>query len=558
MDLFIVGQGKVSLGETDFVTRGGEASIYARGDVAYKLYTDPRKMLPPAKIRELAALTRPCIIRPEAILLDARNRPAGYTMRRVRDAHVLCQLFNRAFRERQGITSEAMVRLVRKLQEGIRHVHDKGILIVDLNEMNFLLDRALREILFIDVDSYQTPGFPATALMDSIRDRHAAQFSRETDWFSFGILSFQMLVGIHPYKGKHPTLGDLDARMRANVSALNPEVSIPKVCYPFSVIPPALLEWYRAIFEEGKRVPPPEDLRHVILIAPKVSPICGSGQLKTHEIHRFPAEIIAPLPACSMNAAVTTDGLYIAERKYAVGSDVRIGLTPRMNRCIAAWIEGRRIELFDITAGRRLESELEGEALTEYDGRIYVKQDASLNELRFIELPAGIRTALTPVGNAMPNATRLFDGVAIQSLLGSCYASVFPRPGACHSVRLPELDPYRVVDARFDNNVLMVAGIREGRYDRFVFRFDELYRSYDLRIVLDISYAGLNFVVLESGVCLHVNENEELELFSNERGSPSLKVIADPAVHGVRLFKNGTRALFARGDCLYSIAMNNG
>src|SRR5689334_22819686 len=102
MDLFIAGQGKVSLGEADFVARGCEASIYARGDVAFKLYTDPRKMLPPAKIQELAALARPCIIRPEAILLDGGNRPAGYTMRRVRDAHVLCQLFNRAFRERLG------------------------------------------------------------------------------------------------------------------------------------------------------------------------------------------------------------------------------------------------------------------------------------------------------------------------------------------------------------------------------------------------------------------------------------------------------------------------
>src|SRR5260370_27240623 len=204
-------------------------------------------------------------------------------MRRVPDAHVLCQLFNRAFRERHGITPEAMLRLVRKMREGVKHVHEHGILIVDLHEMNFLLDRALQEVLFIDVDSYQTPGFPATALMDSIRDRHAVHFSRETDWFSFGIVSFQMLIGIHPYKGKHTTLDDLDARMRANISVLNPQVSLPKVCYPFSVIPPAYRDWYRAIFEEGKRVPPPDDLRPVILIAPTASPLSGSGQIQNRE-----------------------------------------------------------------------------------------------------------------------------------------------------------------------------------------------------------------------------------------------------------------------------------
>src|SRR5262249_20853743 len=159
--------------------------------------------------------------RPQAILLDAKNRPIGYTMGRIRDAHVLCQLFNRAFRERKGITPEAMVMLVQKLREGVQHVHENGILIVDLNEMNFLLDSALREVLFIDVDSYQTPGFPAAALMDSVRDRHALRFSEATDWFSFGIVSFQMFTGIHPYRGKHPTVADLEARMRGNISVLN-------------------------------------------------------------------------------------------------------------------------------------------------------------------------------------------------------------------------------------------------------------------------------------------------------------------------------------------------
>src|SRR5947199_212129 len=142
MEFFIVGQGRVRLGQADFVGQGGEASVYARGDLAFKVYTDPRKMLPPAKIQELSVLTDP-------------------------------------------------------------------------------------------------------------------RFSPETDWFSFAIISFQMFIGIHPYRGLHPSLPDLDARMSANVSVLNPRVSIPKLCYPFSVIPQAYRDWYRAIFEDGKRVPPP-------------------------------------------------------------------------------------------------------------------------------------------------------------------------------------------------------------------------------------------------------------------------------------------------------------
>ena len=45
MELFIQGKGKVKLGRADFVAQGGEASVYARGDLAFKVYTDP-EMLP--------------------------------------------------------------------------------------------------------------------------------------------------------------------------------------------------------------------------------------------------------------------------------------------------------------------------------------------------------------------------------------------------------------------------------------------------------------------------------------------------------------------------------
>jgi hypothetical protein len=574
MDLYIAGQGKISLGQADFIAQGGEASVYARGDLAFKIYTDPKKMIPLAKIQELSVLGQSHFVRPQAILLDRKNRPMGYTMRRIQAAHVLCQLFNRAFRERKGITPAAMLALVRKLQEGVQQVHESGLLIVDLNEMNFLLDSAFQEVLFIDVDSYQTPGFPATALMESVRDRHATRFSPGTDWFSFGVVSFQMFIGIHPYKGRHATLLDLDARMQHNVSVLNPQVAVPKVCYPVSVIPPVYQDWFQAIFEDGQRVPPPFELRPIIRLALKEQGIDGGagnrnaaqragmlpgGQpascLSITELHRFPAEVVLAIPAAGTDAAVTTGGLYIGGKKHGLGSDVRIGFTPRLNHMIAGWIQGGKLELYDVTDGRSLPADIVAEALTVYEGRIYVKSGPHLNELEFIELPAGIRVALRPVGNVMENATQLFEGVAMQSLLGSYYASVFPRPGVCYSVRLQELDGYRVVDARFDGGVLMIVGMREGRYDQFILRFDEQFGSYDIRIIPDIVYSGLNFVVLDTGVCVHLNHDEELELFSNRKGSQSVRIIADATVRGGRLFKNGTQMLFSKGEILYRMTV---
>ena len=111
------------------------------------------------------------------------------------------------------------------------------------------------------------------------------------------------------------------------------------------------------------------------------------------------------------------------------------------------------------------------------------------------------------------------------------------------------------MDARFDNNVLMVVGVYGGKYDRFVVRFDSAYQTYDVRIVQDITYAGLNFVTLDNGVCIHLNENEELEIFSNRKDTTSLRVLSDAAMQGARLFKNGAQVLFSKGDTLYSMTL---
>lgn len=555
LDLFIAGKGKLRLGQRDFVGQGGEASVYARDDRAYKIYHEPAKMIPPAKIQELSVLSLPYIIRPEEVLLDSRNRPVGYGMSRVREAHVLCQAFNRAFRDRHGLTPDRMLALVGEVQAGVRHVHAHDCLIVDLNEMNFLLDAAFREVQFIDVDSYQTPGFLATALMDSIRDRHADRFSRETDWFSFAVISFQMLVGIHPYKGKHPTLATLDARMRENVSVLNPQVAVPKVCYPLSVIPQSYRDWYTAVFERGLRLPPPTDPQAAITVAPQVRTVTGGDRLRLQEVARFPAGVVLPLLRQGTDAAVTTEGLFVRGRRRLDGSDFRVGLTPRMAHLIAGRVVDGILELYDLSDDAPLPDRRRADALTVYEERFYVKQGSGLWEVEFLELPGGIRAALKCVGNAMEQATQLFDGVALQNMLGAWYASLFPRPGACHTIRLPQFDDSRIVDARFEGGVLMGIAAREGRYDRHVFRFHPGYASCDERVDRDIPYTGLNFVVLDNGVCVHLNEQDELEVFSSRKGSSTLQVISDSCMAGGRLFKQGTQVFLAREETLYSLTM---
>ena len=561
MDVFVKGspngKGKVSLGQGDFVAQGGQGAVYARGNVAYKIYADPSAMIPPAKIQELSILTLPAIIRPQDVLLDNKNVPVGYTMTRVKDATPLCQTFTRAWRDRNNLSPDAMLALVRKLQTGVQHVHSQQMLIVDINEMNFLVDKALGDILFIDVDSYQTPGFKATALMDSVRDRHNAshQFSQDTDWFSWGIVSFQMFVGIHPYKGKHPTLPDMDARMLQNVSVLNSAVSVPKVCYAFDVIPQAYLNWYRAVFENGQRCAPPDDLNAPLILTPTIQRIAVSDKLIIQMLGRFPAPIVFPIAQAGPLCGVTAQGLVMRGKPILTDSNARIIATPRHSTLLAATLRGGKVRLFDIAQGQYLSGELDADAMTTYQERLVLKNGGGLFEVEFLEHGASAQPVLKAIGNVLPNAALVYEGVVTQNLLGAQYVSLFPKPGRCYSVRIKELDAYRIVDARFDNNVLMLVGARNGKYDKFILRFDAAYTTYDVRIVPDIPFEGLNFVTLDSGVCVHLNENEELELFANRKDAPGLKILTEAALQGAKLFKNGTQVLFSKGDTLYSMTL---
>lgn len=555
MDLFEVGRGRVRLEKNDFLAQGGEASVYVKGDRAYKVYHDPARMVPAAKLQELSALDHTSLVRPEAVLLDRKDQPVGYAMRRIQAAHVLCELFNRAFRDRKAVSADAVLALVRQLQAGVRHVHECGVLIVDLNEMNFLLDPTLQALHFIDVDSYQTRSFPATAIMDSIRDRHATTFSRETDWFSFAVVAFQMLTGIHPFKGKHPVLKDLDARMRANVSVLHADVKVPPVCQSFSVIPPPYLAWFRSVFEDGKRTAPPDERAGPVLVVPQLEVLAGSNRLRVRELYRFEAGVLLPMLPSGPQTALTTDGLHVRGIRHSVPADARLVLTPRMKQLVAAWIEEGALVLYDVARKSRITAELAAEGLTSYAERCYVKQGPSLAVIDLLELPAGMRATTRPVANVMENATRLFDGLALQDVLGSCWATLFPQPGHTYSVRLAELDGARVVDARFDGGVLLVLAFRDGRYDRLVFRFSRGYADYDVRVTADVTPAELNFVTLESGVCVHLTETGELELFRCEKGSASVKMLRDVGLDGVRLFRQGTQVLGVRGAAVYELSL---
>lgn len=562
---FIKGKGSIEINKGDFVNSGGFGDIYTKAGTAYKIYQNHNNMIPEAKIRELSVLKNSNIIKPENVLIDNNNKPVGYTMKFVNDTYALCQIFPKPFRARNNIKSDTIIKLVRRMQETISAIHAEKILIVDLNEMNFLVDKFFKEVYFIDVDSYQTHSFPANALMESVRDRHAARFDERSDWFSFAVVSYQMFRGIHPYKGKHPKYPSLDDRMINNISIHNPDVGYPTgAVLPIDVIPQVYQDWYKAVLDDGKRIEPPAGLVSIIhVVTPQVKTLSGK-LFDVIELNMFSRKAIdgdvIKLYRSGNNLICLTSTKVYNEKGFEAKADANmaIGFTSKKDIPVGFSIDestksiiGCRLDTGE--AIQTLPSVFKAESIMDYNGNIFYKNGPHIFLLNLFD---GVKLHLTSsiVANVMENATKLFPGCAIQHMLGTYYVNIFPDDKRTFQFKLLELNRSKVVAAKYDNHVLMVVVSQEGKYNRYIFVFDEKYNTYNVRVIKDIIYTGLNFVSLPQGICVCVNEDESIDIFSLV--SPNnVKNLKDDSLQHVDLIKNDTKVSFSQNGKFFQLKM---
>lgn len=549
----------ISLSNKDFLAQGGEGSVYIKNKIAYKVYNDPKKMISTDKIRELSCLKNDNIIKPEEVFY-INNNVSGYTMKYISDSVSLCRIFTKSFKDKNNITSEISFKLIKNMQDTVSYIHKNGVLIVDLNEMNFLVDSFFNNVYFIDVDSYQTKSYPATALMESVRDRHSKNgvFSKDTDWFSFAIVSFQLFVGIHPYKGKHPTFHGFEERMVNNISVFNKDVKIPKCCCSFDIIPSVWKDWYKAVFENGLRCSPPKDGIIQNIGATIISTISGSDNFIVSEWFECKWDIIN----CELNNGkiynVCTNGINInGKLNLEYSSDLPFC---KSNICFyksfsySAYIKDGLLNLYCLTLYKNINiSDINVSELMTYNGRLYAKQVDKLLEIEFFGSERNPIVTVKIVSNIMENSTQIFSGVAIQSVLGSYYVSVFPESSMCYQYHLVDLDGYKIVNAKYENGILIVIGFNNGVYDRFVY---SIYKNnLVLRIVRDLQSSGINFTVLDNGICILINDLDDVEIFS-VKNINKVKCIQDNIIHsGMKLFHDGNSVLFTNNKKLFNLKM---
>lgn len=548
-------QGVIRLNDRNYLAAGGQAAVYRVGKVAYKVYHDHDKMIPVGKIQELSKLSGSNIIKPLEIVTNAHTgEPVGYAMRFFDGCAALCKLFTRTFKDTNHLGIPEVAALMTCLQNTVQSIHGDRCLVVDLNELNVLLPGAFDDVVMIDTDSYQTPGFAATAIMDSIRDRSGppGKFNEGTDWFSFAVLAVQSYLGIHPYKGRHPDykLTEWQKRMDDGISIFDPQVRLPATAAPVSVIPAAHRKWFEGVFTRNERSRPPlPDASEPLPLPTGIQIVQGTANFDVTEIESYDAPITwAAVGRLGIRYVATTKSIFYGSKALAKIHEP--GITARLaasasNELGIALHRGPRVAFFDI-GGREVGS-MKGHGLFTANELVYTVHSGALHQIKFQVIQGTLLADSTVVDNITELAYQLFDGCVIQDLLGRLHVSIPVKDRVCLTRKIPEVDGCRVIEAKARKGFLVVLAESGGRYDRFYYSYALNTDLKAIRQERDVALEPLNLAVKDNGMALLATDSS-LKLFTADKAH---EITGAPVDSGTALFAYGNDVFFTHDNTVF-------
>lgn len=542
-------QGKVTLDDSNYKAGGGEGAVYIKGDTAFKIYHDAGKMLPIAKIGELSVLSGISnIITPDEVIYDQKGVSVGYTMKYVKDCEFLCKIFTKSFRDNMGVTPNDAIDLVKSMQDTLNEIHAKNVIVGDYNEMNFLLDKSLKIPYHIDVDSWQTPSYKCTAIMPTVQDmtRPMGYFDENTDWYSWAVVTFQILIGIHPYKGRHPNYKakDFTERVKKNISVFNSDVEIPTNCQNFSVIPKIQLDWYKEVFEKGYRGVPPQ-IGLVSLLIPTVAKIIKSSDAFEVSEYFTTTDKIGKIFNFKENLYIFTKGGFI-DFQTGIKKDVPgiIGLCEVLNENPVIVKKDNEHVIFEDYDGKEI-GRIASSGGFFSNGACYVVNNGSLIENRFERL-GKVQHISRPCDRVSPYSSTIHDGLITQDGIGKISLVIPYSVGHSINIRIPEMDGYNILDAKYESNNAILICEKSGTYYRFMLTFNKDFKSYSVRKDDNIDYHEVNFVVLPNGVVINAYSDEKIELFQ-VASSQTKEVIKPPFNSSTKMYTHMGKLIFVEG-----------
>jgi hypothetical protein len=557
--------GVVTITDKSYKAAGGEAAIYVVNGMVYKLYHDPiHKQLPLQKMRELSAISNSQVVIPQQLIFDPKDgRPLGYTTRYIDNVEPLLKFFTKTFKTDNNIDNQMVNHLVKQIQLIVSDIHMAQCLVVDLNELNILAEIQPSNLIpwFIDTDSYSTPSFKATAIMDSVRDRKASIVDKngvlhynptiESDWFSWSIIAFWLYSNIHAYRGTHPNYSprDKQKQMDDGISVFHPGVRVPPCVNNFKIIPPRHLDWFKRVFLNGERgVPPLPDSSIPLLVPTQIVTIKGTDKLDVVDVASYDSSILAIHSIMGIYYVATKTHFYANKKEIGKHNSKKISLCSANDGSliIAQQDISNKIVFRDLTKADPVGTASSNEMFCR-NNAIYTMNRGKLVENSFLTLGSKTIHRACEIENLSVISAKMYDGCVIQDLLGKMFLTLPYKLGSCFSRHIPQLDGYRIVGAKADKNIIVVVGEKKGQYDRFIIIYDKHYTKHDVRKVDDVAYDTINFATMDNGLCVLLSSPTELELFA---ATSQYETLPDPPF-------DVTMKLFATSDGIFFINDNS-
>lgn len=517
---------------------GGQGKVLFKGKTAFKVYHDPKLMIPEGKILELAKLAQPNVLGPQEVLYDGKKKPIGFTMPYISDAGFLLWLFNKGYKDQEGITPEMVTHIVKRMRETFQHIHTCKCLVADPNEMNFLISKDHREPYFIDVDSYQTPSFRATAVNRSIMDRTVpfGSFTEMTDWFGFGVVAFQLYTGAHPYKGATKAYSPREIRqdlkaMDDNVSIYHKDMSMPKNALPLSVIPQNLQEWFKRVFHEKERSIPPVPGEAPTVVPTPLRTVQSTDTVILTELYKLNETIQelfwinGRLYAMTKNTVwwLAAKPMRMFNKAYPAEYKLMTGPTGPL---IVKYYNGQAsIHQMD---GLELKSFACDKSPLYLEENVYISSNGQCACLEPRQIGNETRVFLKIVGGIGQTNGTIYDGLVVESVFNRNMVSIPTRTGSFHTC-VVSLDDHRVIDAKCvtDRAYAKILGFiseKQGKYYRTIYDtsnpFDTIQEECDAN-------ERLSMAMLPNGIIAMLFSDERLELCKRIN---NIKILNDPPI----------------------------
>lgn len=532
--VILQGRGQVDLKDRDYIASGGEGSVYKLGSTAIKIYTDPNKMRHDDMVKKIGLLSQlhhSGIAAPQNVVLDLKNNPIGYYMP-FSTGEGLAKFFTNDYRKQVKFGVKQDKQLVEGMREIIQYAHSSGALVVDPNEYAWLITNSNSKgpiPTIVDVDSWQIGQFPAKVIIPSIRDYHAKSFSELTDWFSWGIVTFQLFTGIHPFKANLPGFGRYDfvAKMKANASVFDPKAKLNLTVRDFSNIPTKLLDWYEGVFRKGDRSIPPSPFDGGLSTSPRTTALRvsvgkHSGALKFAKLFSAPAlDPIRKIFNCGV-VLLESGALVNLTNSLILGNAV--SLNTEVIKTEFGWVV---LELQDghlkawFTSGHNdrtdLAINLASTGIFRQADRIFAISEQGLNELKLFNFKQPV-LAVHRSWDLMINSTQFYDGVAVQDAFGSKFVAIPHDEDKLSFMRVAQLDEFKVVNAKALGRYAIFVGVNKaGESKKVELVFDQNFNWYSVQIS-DVDTLDLVLAILPRGVCASVEDDGELTVFVPSNG----------------------------------------